>query len=149
MELGRTLITKWGFDMIDSLVWVKVTPQRRLLRQKKTGDFLTYSLLSPFNSLSLTLSFFSYQSVYASVLGYYLNHTKEHCLIGKKGNPIINCHIYCDVLVSELRKTSQKPDEMYSMIENICGWIVFINFWDVFWCYPKRRPEIGDIWAGK
>lgn len=51
--------------------------------------------------------------------GHWLNHSKEHCLIGIKGNPKINRNIDCDVLVSEVRETSRKPDEIYELIERM------------------------------
>lgn len=49
--------------------------------------------------------------------GHWLNHTKEHCLIGVKGEPRLNLNVDCDVLVSEIRETSRKPDEIYPLIE--------------------------------
>jgi len=51
--------------------------------------------------------------------GHWLNHSKEHCLIGFKGNPDLNRNIDCDVLVSEVRETSRKPDEIYELIERM------------------------------
>ncbi|CAK0783651.1 hypothetical protein CVIRNUC_006850 [Coccomyxa viridis] len=51
--------------------------------------------------------------------GHWLNHSKEHCLVGVKGNPNINRCIDCDVLVAEVRETSRKPDEMYSLLERL------------------------------
>jgi N6-adenosine-specific RNA methylase IME4 len=44
--------------------------------------------------------------------GHWLNHSKEHCLIGIKGNPKINKVIDCDVLVSEvfLRRSFNKSE---------------------------------------
>ena len=51
--------------------------------------------------------------------GHWLNHSKEHCLIGIKGNPKINKNLDCDVLVSEVRETSRKPDEIYELIERM------------------------------
>ena len=51
--------------------------------------------------------------------GHWLNHSKEHCLVGIKGNPNINRCIDCDVIVSEVRETSRKPDEIYSLIERM------------------------------
>lgn len=51
--------------------------------------------------------------------GHWLNHSKEHCLIGIKGNPKLNRNIDCDVLVSEVRETSRKPDEIYELIERL------------------------------
>lgn len=51
--------------------------------------------------------------------GHWLNHSKEHCLIGYKGNPVLNRNLDCDVLVSEVRETSRKPDEIYELIERM------------------------------
>ena len=51
--------------------------------------------------------------------GHWLNHSKEHCLIGIKGNPNLKRNIDCDVLVSEVRETSRKPDEIYELIERM------------------------------
>jgi mRNA (2'-O-methyladenosine-N6-)-methyltransferase len=52
--------------------------------------------------------------------GHWLNHSKEHCLIGRKGNlPSLNVGLDCDVLVSEVRETSRKPDELYNIINRL------------------------------
>ena len=52
--------------------------------------------------------------------GHWLNHGKEHCLIGIKGDPKgINRRLDCDVLVAEVRATSHKPDEIYGIIERL------------------------------
>ncbi|XP_045816691.1 putative N6-adenosine-methyltransferase MT-A70-like [Trifolium pratense] len=51
--------------------------------------------------------------------GHWLNHTKEHCLVGIKGSPEVNRNIDTDVIVSEVRETSRKPDEMYPLLERI------------------------------
>ncbi|KAI8012425.1 putative N6-adenosine-methyltransferase MT-A70-like [Camellia lanceoleosa] len=51
--------------------------------------------------------------------GHWLNHSKEHCLVGIKGNPELNRNIDTDVIVAEVRETSRKPDEMYPMLERI------------------------------
>ncbi len=51
--------------------------------------------------------------------GHWLNHSKEHCLIGLKGNPILNAGIDVDVLVSEKRETSRKPDEIYGILDRL------------------------------
>lgn len=52
--------------------------------------------------------------------GHWLNHGKEHCLVGVKGNPKnFNRGLDCDLLVSEVRDTSHKPDEIYGMIERL------------------------------
>ena len=36
-----------------------------------------------------------------------------------KGNPHINTNIDCDVLVSAVRETSRKPDELYDLVERM------------------------------
>jgi mRNA m6A methyltransferase catalytic subunit len=51
--------------------------------------------------------------------GHWFNHSKEHCLIGVKGSPRVNRHIDCDVVVSEVRETSRKPEEVYDIIERL------------------------------
>ncbi|AES67837.1 putative N6-adenosine-methyltransferase MT-A70-like protein [Medicago truncatula] len=51
--------------------------------------------------------------------GHWLNHSKEHCLVGIKGSPEVNRNIDTNVIVSEVRETSRKPDEMYAMMERI------------------------------
>ena len=49
----------------------------------------------------------------------WLNHSKEHCLVGVKGDPDLNVRLDCDVLVAPIRETSRKPDEMYSLLERL------------------------------
>lgn len=39
--------------------------------------------------------------------------------MGIKGNPKINKKLDCDVIVSKVRETSRKPDEVYGMIERM------------------------------
>jgi len=52
--------------------------------------------------------------------GHWLNHSKEHCLIGAKGDiTAFKRGIDCDVIVSEVRETSRKPDEVYDIIERL------------------------------
>jgi len=100
--------------------------------------------------------------------GHWLNHSKEHCLIGIKGNPKINKNIDCDVVVSEVRETSRKPDEIYLLIERIfpggrkCemfarphnrrpGWVslgnqlpgIYLTEKDVIKRYQEKYPEHG------
>jgi len=40
-------------------------------------------------------------------------------LVGIKGNPKIITNKDCDVIVSEVRETSRKPDEIYGLIERM------------------------------
>jgi len=51
--------------------------------------------------------------------GHWINHSKEHCLVGIKGNPKLNRNLDVDVIVSEVRETSRKPDEIYNLIERM------------------------------
>jgi mRNA m6A methyltransferase catalytic subunit len=52
--------------------------------------------------------------------GHWLNHCKEHCLVGVKGRPAgANRGVDCDVLAAEVREMSQKPDEVYGLIERL------------------------------
>ncbi|KAJ3280494.1 N6-adenosine-methyltransferase subunit mettl3 [Borealophlyctis nickersoniae] len=51
--------------------------------------------------------------------GHWINHSKEHCLIGLKGNPKIHRGLDGDVLVAEVRETSRKPDEIYGLIDRM------------------------------
>lgn len=54
--------------------------------------------------------------------GHWLNHSKEHLLVGIKGNPQwVNKHIDIDIIVSTTRETSRKPDELYGIIERLVG----------------------------
>ncbi|PKI85300.1 mRNA (2'-O-methyladenosine-N(6)-)-methyltransferase [Malassezia vespertilionis] len=105
MEFGRSLLRKMGYMRIDELVWIKINQVQRLIRTGRTG--------------------------------HWLNHTKEHCFVGLKmpGMPPmdapppgmclpipqwLNRGIGNDVIVTQVRDTSRKPDELYSMIERIC-----------------------------
>eukprot|EP00826_Nyctotherus_ovalis_P037969 TRINITY_DN3513_c0_g1_i3.p1 TRINITY_DN3513_c0_g1~~TRINITY_DN3513_c0_g1_i3.p1 ORF type:complete len:189 (+),score=21.76 TRINITY_DN3513_c0_g1_i3:813-1379(+) len=53
--------------------------------------------------------------------GFYLQHAKESCLIGKKGSPKFNLknQLLEDCIFSKRRGQSQKPDEIYDMIETM------------------------------
>lgn len=62
--------------------------------------------------------------------GHWLNHTKEHMLVGVKTvvdesgalkfPAWANRGLDADVIVSEVRETSRKPDEVYGLIERMC-----------------------------
>eukprot|EP00878_Enallax_costatus_P024456 GHUV01026097.1.p1 GENE.GHUV01026097.1~~GHUV01026097.1.p1 ORF type:complete len:534 (+),score=88.75 GHUV01026097.1:238-1839(+) len=89
LELGREALAKWGYRRVDELIWVKTNSLQRLI--------------TPVSGRT----------------GHFLNHSKEHCLVGYKGNPQLNRYVDCDVLVSEVRETSRKPDEMYPLLERL------------------------------
>lgn len=51
--------------------------------------------------------------------GYWLQHAKETCLVGIKGDFHIEENLIPDVIFSLRRGQSQKPEEIYQMIEQI------------------------------
>lgn len=49
--------------------------------------------------------------------GHWLNHSKEHCLVGVKGNPHINRNVDCDVVVGEVKlDVTSRPAEPFEFI---------------------------------
>ncbi|KIM29454.1 hypothetical protein M408DRAFT_113659 [Serendipita vermifera MAFF 305830] len=96
MELGRDCLKAWGYHRIDEIIWVKTNQLQRVIRTGRTG--------------------------------HWLNHTKEHMLVGVKlapdGSlkipPWVNRGLDVDVIVSEVRETSRKPEEAYGLIERLC-----------------------------
>ena len=100
VEMGILCLEKWGYSLVEEMVWVKVNQLGRIIRTGMTG--------------------------------HWLNHTKEHCLVGMKGsgpNQLVdtsvlmnfNFNIDLDVIVSEVRETSRKPDELYGIIDRLLG----------------------------
>lgn len=54
--------------------------------------------------------------------GHWLNHSKEHLLVGVKGNPPwLNKMVDMDIIVSATRETLRKPDEVYEIVERVVG----------------------------
>lgn len=53
--------------------------------------------------------------------GYYLQHAKEVCLVGRKGAEPerLNRSVASDVIFAERRGQSQKPEEIYQLIEEL------------------------------
>ncbi|KAI6047086.1 MT-A70-domain-containing protein [Pisolithus marmoratus] len=96
--VGRECLRVWGYTRVDEVVWVKTNQLQRVIRTGRTG--------------------------------HWLNHTKEHMLVGVKthldeaGNlkfpSWVNRGLDTDVIVSEVRETSRKPDEAYGLIERMC-----------------------------
>jgi len=92
-RLALTLLKRWGYTMIGDIGWVKQTVNRRI----------------------------------ANGHGFYLQHAKETCLIGLKGdiNKIESLNnkkvkgICSDIIYSERRGQSQKPEEVYQYIERL------------------------------
>ncbi len=79
--------------------------------------------------------------------GYYLQHAKETCLVGIKvidilfkGNPTHVSGIGSDVIFSVRRGQSQKPTEMYEMIEEL---VPNGNYLEIF----GRKNNLRDYWV--
>lgn len=90
IDNGRRALLKWGYQIYDEMIWIKLNQLRRTIVTGRTG--------------------------------HWLNHSKEHLLVGLKGNPIwINKRIDTDVVASPTRETSRKPDEFYDIVERLVG----------------------------
>jgi mRNA (2'-O-methyladenosine-N6-)-methyltransferase len=72
--------------------------------------------------------------------GYYLQHTKENCLIGVKGNPKFINNICFDIIFSIRRGQSQKPQEMYEIIEKIIPNGYYLEIFG-------RRNNLRNFWV--
>ncbi|KAJ1888209.1 hypothetical protein LPJ66_008689 [Kickxella alabastrina] len=74
--------------------------------------------------------------------GYYLQHAKETCLIGKKGAdpPNLQRSVASDVIFSERRGQSQKPEELYEIIEQL---IPDGKYLEIF----GRKNNLRDYWV--
>ncbi|GMH33414.1 hypothetical protein BSKO_01248 [Bryopsis sp. KO-2023] len=81
------LFNRWGYKVVDEVVWVKLTVNRRLAKSH----------------------------------GFYLQHAKEVCLVGLKGDwpEKVRGSVGSDVILSERRGQSQKPQEIYELIEEL------------------------------
>ena len=101
IELGLECLDKWGYTVVEELVWLKVNQLGRLIRTGMTG--------------------------------HWLNHTKEHCIVAVKGDEAnggalpddfvdgLRLKVDQDIIVSEVRETSRKPDELYLTIDRLLG----------------------------
>ncbi|KAG5417285.1 IME4 [Candida metapsilosis] len=90
IEIGRKALLKWGYQISDEMIWIKLNQLKRTIVTGRTG--------------------------------HWLNHSKEHLLVGLKGDPRwLNLRIDTDVVVSSTRETSRKPDEFYDIIERLVG----------------------------
>ncbi|KAJ2551560.1 hypothetical protein EV175_003645 [Coemansia sp. RSA 1933] len=74
--------------------------------------------------------------------GYYLQHAKETCLVGKKGAdpPNLQRSVASDVIFSERRGQSQKPEEMYEIIEQLVPGGKYLEIFG-------RKNNLRDYWV--
>ncbi|ORX43344.1 MT-A70-domain-containing protein [Hesseltinella vesiculosa] len=74
--------------------------------------------------------------------GYYLQHAKETCLVGKKGVDPPSCRhsVGSDIIFSERRGQSQKPEELYELIEEL---VPNGKYLEIF----GRKNNLRDYWV--
>lgn len=118
IEIGRRALSKWGYEISDELVWVKLNQLKRTIVTGRTG--------------------------------HWLNHSKEHLLVGVKGSPVwLNRQVDIDVIVSGTRETLRKPDEIYDIVQRIAG--VHARKLEIFGRDHNTRPgwfTIGNQLTG-
>lgn len=92
LPLALDCLKRWGYRYVDRITWVKKTPNENL----------------------------------AVSQGYYFLHSSEMCLIGIKDNDPLSqsrfpldsvSHFTNDILFAEVKKQSEKPVELYHIIE--------------------------------
>ncbi|KAE8215058.1 hypothetical protein CF327_g1591 [Tilletia walkeri] len=131
MELGRELLTYWGYTRIDELIWVKIGQTQRLIRTGRTGHWLNHTKehclvaakvrrqpqeeqpsppTSAFPATATRSSTTTNAGAAPGIDPSYLLPSWLHSTAG----------LATDVIVSEVRDTSRKPDELYGMIERLC-----------------------------
>ncbi|CAD8148423.1 unnamed protein product [Paramecium pentaurelia] len=84
------LIEQWGYKLIDEIIWCKKTVNGKIAKGH----------------------------------GFYLQHAKENCLVGVKGNINLDPKrfrqgVASDIIFSERRGQSQKPEEIYQYVEQL------------------------------
>jgi len=74
--------------------------------------------------------------------GFYLQHAKEVCLVAKIGDdpPNLNSNIGSDIIMSERRGQSQKPTEIYELIEKL---VPDGKYLEIF----ARKNNLRDYWV--
>ena len=120
MELGRELLAHWGYTRIDELIWVKVGQTQRLIRTGRTGHHLNHTKEHCLVGAKVRLNETEAKDS-KSIAG----SNQQYMGSRAAGVPPplpdwVHCAINADVIVSEVRDTSRKPDELYSIIERLC-----------------------------
>ena len=104
------MFDRWGYQLVDELAWVKLTVHRRLAKNH----------------------------------GFYLQHAKETCLVGIKcasGWPsTVRRGVETDVIRSERRGQSQKPDELYEWVERV---VPNGKYLEIF----ARKNNLRNFWV--
>jgi len=102
------LFDRWGYNLVDEIVWVKMTVNRRLAKSH----------------------------------GFYLQHAKEVCLVAKKGKDPAGMRggVGSDIIYSERRGQSQKPEEIYQLIEELVPGGKYLEIFG-------RKNNLRDFWV--
>ncbi|SJX63225.1 related to IME4-positive transcription factor for IME2 [Sporisorium reilianum f. sp. reilianum] len=122
MELGRELLAHWGYTRIDELIWVKVGQTQRLIRTGRTGHHLNHTKEHCLVGAKVRSATGESSAVDSKPIP---GSTQQYIGSRAAGVPPplpdwMHCGINADVIVSEVRDTSRKPDELYSIIERLC-----------------------------
>lgn len=74
--------------------------------------------------------------------GYYLQHAKENCLIGYKGDlkDKAKLNVDSDIIFSMRRGQSQKPEEIYEVVESLVPNGFYLEIF-------SRRNNLHDGWV--
>lgn len=75
--------------------------------------------------------------------GFYLQHAKEVCLVGRRGNPpsqLADKAVGSDIIFAERRGQSQKPTEIYELIEEL---VPGGKYLEIF----ARKNNLRDYWV--
>lgn len=110
-RVALQMFERWGYRLVDEIVWVKLTVNRRLAKNH----------------------------------GFYLQHAKETCLVGLKGDHpsvVVDARgqLRPDVILSERRGQSQKPDELYEWIEAL---VPRGKYMEIF----ARKNNLRNFWV--
>jgi mRNA (2'-O-methyladenosine-N6-)-methyltransferase len=113
MEVGRDCLTAWGYKRIDEIVWIKTSQLQKLVRTGRTGHWINHAKVRRGRARLRQFT-----------------EAQEHCLVAYKlpaipEDPVRTLAwtatkgLDTNVLVAQVRETSRKPDEIYSMIERL------------------------------
>jgi len=74
--------------------------------------------------------------------GFYLQHAKEVCLVARKGDPLpgLTSGVGSDVIMTQRRGQSQKPTEIYDLIETL---VPNGRYLEIF----ARKNNLRDFWV--
>lgn len=129
-ELGRELLTEWGYRRCAELVWVKTNQLQSVIRTGRTGHFLNHSKEHCLvgvkgDPANLRLGDGDAADTRGGGGGGGEQADKEETRAQERRRgaggarrgvkPLLDC----DVIVSEVRETSRKPDAIYGVIERL------------------------------